>query len=275
MRKRHCVPGDWDPVSLSAGEPVICARAVNFGYGNHQVLHGVDLDVFPGEVVGLLGPNGTGKSTLLGVLSGDFVSAEGRVEVYGRPIASYERRELAQVRAVMPQQSEFPFAYLAHDIVNMGRSCWRTSEAEDEAIVLEAMIKTDVAGLADRDITRLSGGEKARVTLARVLAQRSQIIFLDEPTAALDISHQERTMELCREQAEAGVAVVAVMHDIQLAAAYCDRIALMDGGTIVACGSPRDVLTSERVSEVYDWPIEICVVREDEIVVLPGRCARR
>ncbi|MCF2706951.1 heme ABC transporter ATP-binding protein [Arcanobacterium haemolyticum] len=255
--------------------PAIEARNLVFGYGERRVIDDVSLEVYPGQIVGLLGPNGTGKSTLLGVLSGDLVAREGCVRIFGKPLEDYGRKELARLRAVMPQASEFPFAYMAHDIVNMGRSCWDTDDQENEAIIREAMDKTDVLGLADRDVTRLSGGEKARVTLARVLAQQAKIVFLDEPTAALDIAHQERTMELCVDEAEAGKAVVAVMHDIQLAAAYCDVIALMDGGRIVACGSPRDVLTSEMLTSVYSWPIDVSYTLSGDIVVLPGRVKRR
>lgn len=247
------------------------ARGLEFAYGTHQILKGVDIDVHAGEIVGILGPNGTGKSTLLGVLSGDLAMQGGEVSIGGKSLGDYSRIELAQTRSVMPQTSEFPFSYLVYDVVNMGRAAWGTSDAEDHEIVTKAMERTDVVHMQDREITRLSGGEAARVTLARVYAQDARLVFLDEPTAALDISHQERTMQLCRDMARDGDAVVAVMHDIQLAAAYCDRIALMKGGLIVACGSASEVLTTERLSEVYEWPIRVHMFDDDSFAILPQR----
>lgn len=252
----------------------LTASNIDFSYGEKKILHSTSIEVLPGQVVGLLGPNGTGKSTLLGVLSGDLDATSGSVELFGRPLTSYGRKELAQTRSVMPQASEFPFAYLVRDIVAMGRSCWSGSDNEDRTIIEDAMSSTDVWDMADRDVTRLSGGEKARVTLARVIAQKARLVFLDEPTAALDISHQERTMEMCGQMADEGCAVVAVMHDIQLAAAYCDAIALMSGGRIVAYGKPREVLTTEALSEVYGWPISVMELATGDLAIIPGRTAR-
>ncbi|AWE42818.1 heme ABC transporter ATP-binding protein [Actinobaculum sp. 352] len=251
----------------------IDGHKINFSYGRRPVLRDVNVTVHHGEVFGLLGPNGAGKSTLLGVLAGDLRS-DGGVMLNGRALTEYTRRDLARVRAVMPQSSEFPFSYLVHDIVHMGRSCWRKDPVRDEQVVCSAMQRTEVAEMADRDVTRLSGGEKARVTLARVLAQETPIVFLDEPTAALDIAHQERTMELCAELADGGAAVVAVMHDIQLAATFCDTVALMRSGRIVACGPPADVLTSKRLSTVYDWPIEVVTLLGGKTAVMPVRRGR-
>ncbi|OKL52050.1 heme ABC transporter ATP-binding protein [Buchananella hordeovulneris] len=247
------------------------ARDVSFAYGKRQILAGANLAVEFGEVVGLLGPNGAGKSTLVGVLSGDLEAAGGQVEFSGRPLSAYGRQELARIRSVMPQQSTFPFAYFVRDIVAMGRRCWPADAARDEEIVGEAMERTDVAHLADREVTRLSGGEKARVTFARVLTQQAGVVFLDEPTAALDISHQERIMEICRSLAAQGHAVVAVMHELQLAAAYCDRVALLEQGVVAACGAPREVLTGPTLSRIYDWPIEVMHLADDRLVVLPER----
>ena len=250
------------------------AQGISFSYGSSQILTDVNLDIEPGMVVGLLGPNGTGKSTLLGVLTGDLEPNSGEVLLDGRHIASYSRKMLARTRAVMPQSSDFPFSYLVRDIVAMGRASWDTGDVENDALVDAAMARADVASMQDRDITSLSGGEAARVTLARVLAQDSSIVFLDEPTAALDVSHQERTMATCAELADEGKTVVAVMHDIQLAAAYCDLIALMHRGRIVNYGPPREVLTSERLSEIYQWPIRVLTLDDGELAVIPARTAR-
>lgn len=253
---------------------MIKARGIHFSYGTRPILTDVDLNVSAGTIVGLLGPNGTGKSTLLGVLTGDLHPSAGSVELAGKDIGHYSRMELARLRSVMPQASEFPFAYLARDIVRLGRACWTGNNShDDDAVVDRAMERTEVSALADREVTRLSGGEKARVTLARVLAQEARIVFLDEPTAALDIAHQEKTMEICVELAAAGCAVVAVMHDIQLAAAYCDQLALMSGGSIAACGPPAEVITGELLTQVYEHPITVATLDNGEIVILPQRLA--
>lgn len=247
------------------------ARGVRFSYGQREILRGVDLDVDYGEIVGILGPNGTGKSTLLGVLTGDLEPAAGEVILHGASIRELSRIELARARSVMPQANDFPFSYLVHDVVMMGRAPWGSSEDENERIVDAAMERTDVAHMQDREITRLSGGEAARVTLARVVAQDSRVVFLDEPTAALDIAHQERTMAMCRQMARGGDAVVAVMHDIQLAAAYCDRIVIMKDGGVAAVGTPDEVITPEILSDVYGWPIDVIRLESGALAVVPRR----
>lgn len=249
---------------------MIRARGVSFRYGERTILDGVDLDVRAGEFVGLLGPNGAGKTTLLSVLCGDLDGWQGTVELDRVPLQDIARPDLALRRSVMPQFSEFPFSYLVHDIVMMGRSP-HPRGPEDAILVEAAMERTEVTGLADREVTALSGGERSRVTLARVLAQDTPCVFLDEPTAALDICHQERTMEICQELAAAGCAVVAVMHDVGLAAACCDRIALLSAGKLVAVGDPEEVITEGNLTSVYGWPIDVITLSTGDLVVLPRR----
>ncbi|WP_216398168.1 heme ABC transporter ATP-binding protein [Arcanobacterium phocae] len=251
------------------GTTAISVSGIRFSYGTRTILDDVSLTVNYGEVVGLLGPNGTGKSTLVGIMAGDLEPQSGSVAYHGKDLTDFARRELAQTRSIMPQTIEFPFSYMVHDIVAMGRQCWDTDPDKDHKIVAQSLIRTDVGGFETRDVTRLSGGEKARVTLARVLAQEASVVFLDEPTAALDIAHQERTMKICRELAAAGHAVIAVMHDLQLAAAHCDRIALMSSGSIAAYDVPDVVLNSELLSRVYDWPITVARVADGRLVILP------
>ncbi|ADH92366.1 heme ABC transporter ATP-binding protein [Arcanobacterium haemolyticum] len=251
----------------------VAAHRIDFAYGKRPILRDVSLDVRFGEVVGLLGPNGTGKSTLMAVMAGDVSAHSGYVEYQGKKVQDYGRKELARTRSVMPQVTEFPFSYTVRDIVAMGRHCWDTAPEEDDSIIDSSLEKTDICGYDERDVTRLSGGEKARVTFARVLTQQAGVVFLDEPTAALDIAHQERTMTVCRELADAGHAVVAVMHDLQLAGSYCDRIALMSEGRIVRLGTPTEVLTAQLLTDVYSWPIDVATVG-DRIVVLPSRTHR-
>lgn len=258
-----------DASAPALSTPAVTAEHISFSYGTRQILHDVSLSVEFGQVVGLLGPNGTGKSTLVGIMAGDLHPQAGTIRYGQRPIEEHSRKELAQLRAVMPQTIEFPFSYLVRDIVAMARHCWDTDTHTDEAAVARAMKQTDVTALQDREVTHLSGGEKARVTFARVLAQETGLVYLDEPTAALDIAHQERTMQVCRELAQAGHAVVAVMHDLQLAGTYCDKIALMEKGGIAAFGPPTEVLTGELLSRVYEWPIEVATVHDGRLVVLP------
>ncbi len=249
---------------------LIDVDTISFSYGEHAILSDISLSVEAGSIVGLLGPNGTGKSTLLGIMSGDLQPDSGRVRLDGRELTTYDRRELALKRSVMPQAHEFPFSYLVADIVAMGRASHPNDGCSDEEIIYDAMCATGVDHLADRDVTTLSGGEKARVTLARVLAQDAELVLLDEPTAALDIAHQQQTMGICSYLAEEGKGVVAVMHDIQLSAASCDLIALMSEGKIVAYGSPSDVLTSERLSQVYGWTIRVDYLSDGTLVIVPS-----
>ncbi|MDO5061174.1 MAG: heme ABC transporter ATP-binding protein [Actinomycetaceae bacterium] len=258
-----------DTSKFSVEPPAVTATDLAFSYGSTEVLKDISLQVNFGEVVGLLGPNGTGKSTLVALLAGDLTPANGFVTYGEKLLTDYKRRELAQTRSVMPQSTEFPFSYSVFDIVAMGRQCWDPNPALDNEIISQSMCQTDVSHFVDRDVTRLSGGEKARVTFARVLTQQAGVVFLDEPTAALDIAHQERTMEICRELAQKGHAVIAVMHDLQLAGSYCDRIALLEKGSVAAYGPPAQVLTSQRLSRVYNWPIEVVTLPNGRLVILP------
>jgi iron complex transport system ATP-binding protein len=238
---------------------VTAAHDVSLTLGEAPILRDVSVDVRAGEVRALLGPNGAGKSSLLAVLTGDLVPEAGDVVVDGRPLRAWTPTELALRRSVMLQQVALSFPFTAVDVVCMGRSPWRGTpfEDEDDAAVAEALAATDVEHLADRHFTSLSGGEKARVALSRVLAQRTSLLMLDEPTAALDLKHQELVLQLARAHAAAGGAVVVVVHDLSLAAAYADQVTVLAGGRVVADGSPRDVLTAELLSGVYDYPVEV------------------
>lgn len=295
----------FSAVGGPAGE--LRAEHLNFAYGTHRVLHDVSITARPGRVLGALGPNGTGKSTLLSLLAGDLSPTSGQVRIGTTAVTSLSWRELARLRAVMPQNSTFPFAYLVRDLVAMGLGSGNgaargngagrgggaargngagrgngaagaststqngagTGRAADAAIIDAALRAADVTHLQDRDVTRLSGGEQARVTFARVLAQRAGVVLLDEPTAALDISHQQRLLELCRRLAAGGHTVVAVLHDIQLAGALCDDVVLLRHGRVEAAGTPRQVLTSELLTRVYEWPIRVETLRDGTIVVVP------
>lgn len=234
-----------------------------------RVLDGVTLDVRPREVLVLVGPNGAGKSTLLGVLSGERRPTRGSVTFRGRELSGIRPAELARLRSVLTQENTVSFPFRVVEVVAMGRAPWaRTLEGRDDiTAVAEAMEAADIRHLADRRYTSLSGGEKARVSIARVLAQKAQTIFLDEPTAALDLRHQEDVMRLARSLADGGRAVVVVLHDLSLASAYADRLALVANGRLEAIGAPADVLTEERVERVYGLPVELHLVAGRPVVV--------
>ena len=229
---------------------------VNVG-GDTEILHGMDLDLHSGEVLGLIGPNGAGKSTLLGALAGDLAPARGNVLLAGRSYLEYSAREAAHERAVMLQDSRVSFSHLVRDVVSMGRSAWPSDPERDNRIIDDCLRQVGMEHMQDRDITTLSGGERARVAFARVMAQRSGCMMLDEPTAAMDIGHQERTMLSVRALAEGGTGIIVVLHDLNLAAHYCDRLALLSEGRIAAVGDPSKVCTAEQLSAVYGWPVSV------------------
>jgi iron complex transport system ATP-binding protein len=247
------------PALAAAGEVVIAAQGVRIERSGRALLDDVSLEVRAGEVLALLGPNGAGKSTLLGVLSGDTVPDSGSVRFGGRPIGDWSLIELARRRSVLLQDNQITFPFTVHQVVEMGRAPWRRTplEEDDNAAIAEALEATDIMHLGSRRVPSLSGGERARVAFARVMSGRTGVLMLDEPTAALDLGHQEAVLTLARDRARAGDAVLVVLHDLNLAAAYADRIALLREGRVFACDAPERVLTAEIVSEVYRTPVEV------------------
>ncbi|MFD4988862.1 heme ABC transporter ATP-binding protein [Streptomyces sp. NPDC058374] len=247
------------PAAPAPGTVLAQAEGLRVRLGERTVLDGVDLTVRAGQVLALVGPNGAGKSTLLAALAADTAAADGTVRIAGRPADGWSAAELALRRAVLPQAATLSFPFAVEEVVRMGRAPWAGTEREDddEQAVADAMAATEVAEFAERPFSALSGGERARVALARVLAQRAPLLLLDEPTAALDLRHQELVLRICRERAAAGDAVVVVLHDLQLAAAYADRAAVLHGGLIAAEGPPAEVFTAELIGEVYRQPVDV------------------
>ena len=252
--------------ALVRAENVVVARDGNV------VIDDISLEIWAGEVLAFVGPNGAGKSTLLAALSGDLRPQTGTVRLGDRLLTGIRHVELARLRSVLTQENHVSFSFTVGEVVEMGRSPWaRTPESmDDDAAIAEALSIMEVTHLAKRQFGSLSGGEKARVSLARVLAQRTPVVFLDEPTAALDLRHQEQVMRTARLIAQSGRAVVVVLHDLTLAAAYADRVALIDHGRIAAVGEPPAVFTPERIASVYGLNVDV-FERDDRIVVVPQR----
>ncbi|MEV7005806.1 heme ABC transporter ATP-binding protein [Streptosporangium sp. NPDC051022] len=236
---------------------MIDVRSVSLSAGSARLLTDVSFRVEPGELVAIVGPNGAGKSSLLSVLAGDAVPSSGSVTLAGRPVRSLRPAGLARLRAVLPQRVTVAFPFTVAEVVAMGLYGSRLAPRHHEEILTEAMAATDVAHLAARAYPTLSGGEQARVSLARVLAQRAPVLLLDEPTAALDIRHQEQVMGVARDRAVAGDTVTVVLHDLNLAAAYADRVIVMSSGAVAAHGSPAEIFAPGVLSEVYGCAIDV------------------
>jgi iron complex transport system ATP-binding protein len=229
---------------------------VCLGYGRKTVLEGLSFAVSPGEMVGLIGPNGCGKSTIIRALSHIITPLSGRICIDGRTITSIPRRDLARLVGVVPQMPLLPSAFTAFEIVLMGRNphlgLFQYEGPKELDIAWQAMERTGTGHLAGRRVSELSGGEIQSLLVARVLAQETRAVLLDEPTANLDIGRQLEVLDLikslCREN---GLTVLAALHDLNLAAQYCDRLILLHGGRIHAEGTPVEVITPEHIAEVY------------------------
>lgn len=251
--------GASSATDASLTDASLTARAVTVRIAGRAIVDGVDLHVAPGRVHALVGPNGAGKSTLFSALAGDADPSSGQVLLGGVGLTRIPARERARRRAVLLQENLVSFAFTAEQVVRMGRAPWAGTPAEedDDRAVADAMAETDVSHLGGRSIPALSGGERARVALARVLAQGADILLLDEPTAALDLRHQEDVLRLARRRADAGAAVAIVVHDLGAAFAVADDVSLLDGGRLIATGAPRDVLTAETIERVWGQPVDV------------------
>lgn len=233
-----------------------CAR------GGRRILEGISFQLNAGEVLAVLGTNGAGKSTLLASLTGELAPLSGSVELAGRALGSWSAQERARRMAVLPQSSSLAFPFSVAEVVAMGRLPHGTGRHQDELIIDQALEATDVVQLRERSYLSLSGGERQRVHLARVLAQvwdaeEQGCLLLDEPTASLDLAHQQLILQQARNMAARGLAVVVVLHDLNLAARYADRLLLLHEGRIGALGAPWDVLSAERIAEVFGVEVRI------------------
>lgn len=224
------------------------------GYGGEDIIREITFGVGKGEFIGIIGPNGSGKTTLLKAVSRVLDISGGVVNLEGRTLSEFGQKELARIVGVVPQETGMNFSYTVADIVMMGRFPYKErfskEDADDYRIVREAMEVTNVAHLADRAVTDISGGERQRVIIARALAQQPKVILLDEATAHLDINHQVEILSIVRDLGEE-VTKIGVFHDLNLAAEFCDRIVLMADGHVRAIGTPTEVLTMERLRDEY------------------------
>jgi iron complex transport system ATP-binding protein len=240
-------------------DPIVELRGVSFAYGRTPALEDVSFSARAGEFVGLVGPNGAGKSTLVRLAAGLSAPRRGTVRLAGLDPHAAPRREVARVCAVVPQEPRFSWPFTVRETVMMGRAprqgLLAVADRYDRGAVQGALEACDLVHLAERRLDALSGGERRRVFFARALAQEPRVLLLDEPTAFLDLGHQLAAMRMAEVAARGGLCVVAVLHDLNLAAAACDRLAVLSRGRVVADGPPADVLSAARVSEVWGVPV--------------------
>jgi cobalamin transport system ATP-binding protein len=242
-----------------SGTPLVEVREASFAYGGRPALEAASLTARAGELVGLLGPNGAGKSTLVRLVAGLLAPSSGTVRLLGLDPHAAPRRAVARLCALVPQEPNVPWPFTVRQAVMMGRAPHQgllaVASRFDHGAVDGALAACDLGHLAGRRLDALSGGERRRVFFARALAQEPRVLLLDEPTAFLDLAHQVAAMEMMRVAARAGLCVVAVLHDLNLAAAACDRLVVLSRGRPVAEGPPAAVLDAARVREVWGVPV--------------------
>jgi iron complex transport system ATP-binding protein len=263
---------------------MLAAYDLTVQVGTATLLSGVSAAVVPGHVLAVVGPNGAGKSTLLRALAGDRAPSGGEVKLDGRPLAQWRAADLARVRAVVLQHSGLDFSFTALEVVLLGRAphAGRVSRARDLAIATAALTAADAAGLRARAYPTLSGGERQRVQFARALAQiwdtparTPRYLLLDEPTAALDLAHQHRTLQRARDWSRRGAGVFVVLHDLNLAATYADRVLVLSRGRAVALGAPADVLRPELIEQVFGVAVTVTAHPDADTPLIVARAAPR
>ncbi len=240
------------------------ATNIHLTLGSVPLLHGIDFHLTPGSVTVLMGPNGTGKTSLLRVLTGELPISAGNVELNGKDVNQWRPTQRSQMMAVLTQNTNLNFPFLVEEVVLLGRTPHRTGVKKDKKIAQEVLRLVDADYLRGRIYTRLSGGEKQRVQLARVLAQlwepshqEDQVLILDEPTASFDLAHQQLMLETIRHVVERGIAVLMVMHDFNLAVNSADQIVLLSRGHIAACGTPHEVVKPQTIKEIFGVDVDV------------------
>lgn len=261
-------------------EFVFEAEHLTVGYPGRLVLHDLSFSVRPGELVGIIGANGAGKSTLMKTLRGMLAAQEGSVRLYGRKIRDIPGRELARLAGYLQQQTAVPFAYTVRDIVMTGRypylSWWQQAGERDRQLAGACLAYVGMADQADRPLQELSGGQRQRVLLAKVLAQQTPVLLLDEPAAGLDLMYQEELFRFCRSLCAAGRTVMLIAHELSLAARFCSRLLLIGQGGLIADGAPRKVMTEPLLSRAFLADIRVSVnplTGHADIYTQPGQPA--
>ncbi|MGE1063343.1 ABC transporter ATP-binding protein [Megasphaera paucivorans] len=246
---------------IESTDIVLHIHRLSAGYGTLTVLQNIDLTVHRGDMIGIIGPNGAGKSTLLKTIRGFLPIRQGVVELCGTPIGKLRAGTFAQQAAYLKQHDGLLPGYTVRDVVATGRyphlHWWQQEGENDRRIVDACMQYTGVMQVADRDMLTLSGGQQQRVLLAKILAQQTPLLFLDEPTAGLDVFYQEEILRLCRVLCTRGKTVILVVHELALAARFCTKLILLGAGMTAAIGKPAEVLTEENLSAVYGMPIAV------------------
>lgn len=234
---------------------ILISKQMSLQLGNKQILQEVSLTANKGDFIGLIGPNGSGKSTWLRAISGLLPYDSGSVLLKGKEISSYQAKEIAKVIGYVPQDTSLDFDFLVRDIVLMGRHAHIPRfglESESDYKIAEQAIKTtNICHLAHQYVNQLSGGQRQMVFIAKALAQQTDVLILDEPTSALDINRQLQVLELVKKLTEEGVTVVTAIHDLNLAARFCNKLVLLTEGKVLAAGEPDVVLTTENLRESY------------------------
>lgn len=245
-----------------SGQALLQANNIDVSIDGTHILRDVTASLRAGELVGFIGPNGAGKTTLLKTMNGLINPTRGEICLMGKPLASYPRRQIAQVIAHVPQSTLSDFAFTTREIVLMGRSPhlgrFEIEQGDDREIAAQAMARMHVDHLADRLVTTLSGGERQRVFIARALAQQPKALLLDEPTANLDVKHQLDVLEMAADLArQENLGIIAAIHDLNLAAHYCDRLVLLEDGQVLADASPEDVLTPKNLADAFEVQAQV------------------
>ncbi len=243
---------------------MLTADKLSLRVADRLLLDDVSLSLEPGSVLAVLGENGAGKTSLLRMLAGELQPDGGAVELLGKPLSQWSAETRAQKLAVLPQQSTLNFPFSVEEVVALGRYPHATGAERDRQIVSESLAAVDITHLQQRCYTRLSGGEKQRVHLARVLAQvwqedgdAARFLLLDEPTAALDLAHQHSVLKVARSVARQGVGVLVILHDLNLAAHYADQLLLLKQGRLLASGAPRHVLNEENIRRCFGVTVTV------------------
>ncbi|MCL5985902.1 MAG: ABC transporter ATP-binding protein [Actinobacteria bacterium] len=245
-----------------SSEYAIKIQDLYFAYNGNEILKGLNLNVPAGELFGIIGPNGSGKSTVLKILTRLLRSYSGRVEILGRSLGSYRRVELARRVAIVPQEFTLDFDFSVEEVIEFGRNPhmkrFQTPSKDDRQTIEEAIETTHLGDLRSRPITALSGGEKQRVILAQALAQKPELLLLDEPTTHLDVAFQIEIMEIIKQlNTRDDITVLAVLHDLNLASQFLNSIALMESGMIRDCGRVGEVLTRENIERVFGIDVKV------------------